>query len=372
MNLISPSRISKTVFLLLTASTFSACYLEVRDSDTPETKKNKEKQSTFQLQRLAEQCKNDESQEQRSPQDKNQQCYQKLDTVWRPSCRTNECQEVPVYVNYVLNEDLGAQSTVVVEAFDNPHFVGAPASVVQVGHFNTSRPGTYERTSIWLEPGAFYLRAFVTDDDSKIVPYQYQQLQLVSERPLGVFGALSGPSMLTVKPRRIAPNPDPVHIVIDKIFRDPNAKVETNAHLRLSFSAPICSDKPTSDGTTNAAPDAATPVNCTPVPESRTLIVRLFEDDDFLRVPVAAFSMPSEAFLVSTRPGRAELLSPALPTGKYVVLAFVDENANLFYDPGELAQMYTKFAAPAVVNIEANRTAELTMNLTRSPLPMTH
>jgi|GEM_PF-1454775 len=354
---ISLLKIAKPITILSLCAATSGCYLEVRESDKPEdhTSSSAMKNRSA-LTNLADPCSRDmkdSDKENDSSSDlKKRECFQKLDTVWRPSCRTEECQEVPVYVNYMLNEDLGGQSTVFVEAFDNPHFVGAPASSVQVGHFNTSRPGTYERTSIWLEPGAYYLRAFVSYDDSKTVPYQYQQMQLVSERPLGIFGALSSPAPLTVKPRKVERNADPVHILIDKLFRDPNAKVETKAHLRVSMTVPVCS------------PEATEP--CTPVPESRTVIVRLFEDDDLQRVPVASFSMPSEAFLVSTRPGRAELLSPELPIGRYVVFAFVDENANQFHDDGELAQTFARYGAPALVKIEAHRTAELTLNLQRT------
>ena len=356
-----------TVMTLCAAT--SSCFIsEYRETETsPSSKTNPDSKSKPALSYLADQCSDEEQSKEVSPEDKAKPCYQKLDTVWRPSCRSNECQEVPVYVNYLLKEDLGGASTVNVEAFDNPNFVGAPISTVRVSHFNTSRPGTYERTSVWLDPGAYYLRAFVSDDDSKTVPYQYQQLQLVSERPVGVFGALSSPSSLTVKPRRVSKNPDPVHIVIDKLFRDPNAKIDTNAHLRVAFTVPDCAPTVTPPA---GEPAGGTPpvVNCTPVPQSRTLIVRLFEDDDILRAPLASFTMPSEAFMVSSRPGKADLLSPALALGRYIVFAFIDENSNQFYDEGELAQIYSRFNAPAMVTIEANRTAELSLTLQRNVL----
>lgn len=43
-----------------------------------------------------------------------------------PGCKNQSCSPVPVLVNYLVDKDLGDVKTAVIEAYDNPLFVGAP------------------------------------------------------------------------------------------------------------------------------------------------------------------------------------------------------------------------------------------------------
>lgn len=275
-----------------------------------------------------------------SPREK-EQCYQDGDTQWRVSCKQAECQGVPVYVHYMLTENLGLANTVMVEAFDNPRFLGNPVSSVRVGNFNANRPGDYRQADLFLAPGEYYVRAYVSQDNETAIPYQYGGMQLISDKPIGVYGALSGVETLVVKPRASQRWPAPLNVYLDQLFKKPGNEAPTHANLRVRFSVPQ---------------------NIT-VEAGRKVILQLHDDTDLAKTPVAQFELASENLLVEGHRGRAEYVANNLKSGNYFVYAFLDRNGNGYQDEGEPQQLLKKNNEPALVKIIANRTETVDLSL---------
>jgi hypothetical protein len=268
-------------------------------------------------------------------------CFENEDYTWRVNCKSKDCQAVPVFVHYMLTEDLGQSNTVSIEAFDNPRYVGAPVSTIQVQNFMARQNGDYKQAELFLAPGTYYLRAFISNESELLVPYQYQGMELLSEKPIGIYGALSSPASVTVAPKKVSSFTQPVHITLDKLFKSKNEESDTKAYLRISF---------------NTEENAVIPV-------SRKVLTQLRTEADLGMAPVVSFTTLTESFLIEGQKGKAELMTTSLPVGKYIVFSFLDANGNEFYDDGELAALHMKNAEAAQIDIRANRVESIVLTL---------
>lgn len=335
MRLRSPARLFGAALLV---SGLGGCYMEVHDAKDDDTR-GTFGEKTGDLNLDAERCGDETAR--RLPGNGAQQCFENQDFAWRTSCKKASCQPVKVFTHYMLGDDLGSGHPVHVEAFDNPNFQGAPASSVRLSHFN-AKQGQWQDADLYLEPGEYYLRAYMaTDEDDAAKPYQFGGMTLVQGAPVGVYGALSGAEMVRVEPRAQNPYPSPVHIYLDRQFKAPGQEPDTNAHIRLSL--------------TLAQGYAA--------PDGREVKIRLHRSDDLNEAPLREFVMPSELFLVQSRLGRADYLTPSLDAGNYVVFAYLDANGNDLYDKGELQGLYKVNGQTYAVRVARDRTEPLALVL---------
>lgn len=330
----------------LTLTTLTACYMEVHDGDEDakkETRITHPDGAPSGLDARAEACsaadRKDES---------NLDCYQKDDYTWRTSCKSGACQEIKVFVHYMLTEDIGGTRVVHVEAFDNEHFQGAPVSTVRIANFEAKR-GEWRDGQLFVAPGEYYVRAYLTTNDDEVTPYVLGNMQLVGQEPVGVFGASSGAEMIRVQPKAQNKNPDPVHVYLDKLFKKPGSEPETNAHLRINLAM--------ADGQT--------------APDGRQVKVELRKSADLAEAPSARFEIATELLLVTGRPGKTEFVSPSLAEGNYVVFVYLDANGNDLFDADEMSLMYQVNQQPFAVAIRKDRTETIGMVLA-APQPATH
>jgi hypothetical protein len=267
-------------------------------------------------------------------------CWEDGDYKWRTSCRAASCRPVKVYAHYMLSNDLGDARVVHVEAFDNEHFQGAPVGTVTIGDF-PARTGTWRDSELYLEPGEYYLRAYLTTSDAVVVPYVLGDMQLVGAAPVGVYGALSGAQAVRVEPRQMDQFTDPVHIYLDKLFEKPGDAPDTHAHLRA--------DLKVQEGVV--------------VPDGREVRINLYSSSDLATKPVYEFSMPSALFLVQGRVGRAEFVTPSLAEGAYVVYAWVDADSDGFADEDEASGLFQVDGQAKKVEIVKDRTESVALTL---------
>lgn len=354
MPVICSSRASRALLALPIAAfvtTLGGCYMEVHDSkdDAAANKLNPPDPHAMQLTDAAT-C--DDGLEKRMPGTSAQQCFTNDDFAWRTSCKKASCQAVKVFTHYMLSDDLGSGHPVHVEAFDNPNFLGAPSASVRLSHFTASQ-GKWQDADLYLEPGEYYLRAYMTnEEDEATKPYQFGGMTLVQGQPVGVYGALSGAEMVRVEPRAQNPYPAPVHIYLDRQFKVPGQEPDTNAHIRLSLSL----------ATGQTAPDG------------REVMIELHRTADLNERPLHTFAMPSELFLVQSRLGRSDYLTPSLDEANYVVFVYLDANGNHLYDLGELQGLYKQNGQPFAVHVVKERTEPIALELApdvTAPLPAT-
>lgn len=264
-------------------------------------------------------------------------CYENQNYRWRTSCESNECNATKVFVHYMLTKSIGDNLTVHVEAFDNKHFDGYPVATVEVLHFN-AKTGSHDSADLFLPPGEFYLRAFVSNDDRQPTPYQFEGMELVADRPMGVYGAVSGAEKVVVDAWG---ETAPLHIMIDKLFTKPGTEPATNSRLRLKL-----------------ATDALDQVEL-----GRSIYIELFESDDFGTIPTYSFEMSSSLLKVQGQEGKAEFISPNLDLGQYVVRAYLDGNGDKFHDAPELVSVYEELGAPKLVTFQQDHTQTLSLEL---------
>lgn len=321
--------------LMLTGLT--GCYMEIKDGveDDKSTRITHPDGFPSGLDAHAEQC---------SAADKmdtlNLDCYRKDDYTWRTSCKSNGCQEIKVFVHYMLTEDLGGTRTVHVEAFDNEHFQGSPSSTVNITNFEAKR-GEWRDAQLFIEPGEYYVRAYLSTGEGDVVPYPLGGMILVGDEPVGVYGASSGAEMIRVEPKSQGKIPNPVHVYLDKLFKKPGAEPDTNAHLRINLSL--------ADGQT--------------APDNRQVKVELRKTSDLAEAPSHTFEVATELLLVQSRPGKTEFVSPSLPEGNYVVFVYLDANGNDLYDTDELFDLHEVNQQPAAVAVRKDRTETIGMVL---------
>jgi hypothetical protein len=266
-------------------------------------------------------------------------CVEAGDRRWHVTCHTNNCQAVDVSVHYMLTEDLGPSNRVVVEAFDNPRFRGWPLANLEISNFDATGPGKSKADVLFLDPGEYYFRAYVSTDDHENLPYEYQGMILVGNRPVGYFGALSGPTKVVVDPAK--GQSSPATIYLDTLLKRPGEDLPTHAHLRLKLSV--------AEGTN--------------VPLAHKVFIQILERDDFSYDPNISYEVASETFMIVGREGTSEFVSPDMPIGRYFVRVFLDLDSNGFLDEGEPVAYYVKNGEHGMINIEANRTETISLVL---------
>jgi len=272
-------------------------------------------------------------------------CVTNDDFYWRNRCNASECHEVPVFVHYMINKDIGEDATVYIEAFDNNRFFGFPAATTQVSHFRTDRVGEYEQTTIYLGPGQYYLRAYIGRSDQVSKPYEYGDLELVAGEATGVYGAVSAPEVIEVLPAREERWAKPVHIYLDKLFKSPGSD-RTKANLRVLL---------------EVDPQAT-------ISENGFVRVRIYEHQDLAQEPTAEATALAANLLVEGRKGKMDVVLTDAPEGEFVVFAFLDANFNGFYDQGELAQVLRDdLGKLRLVKLQAKRTETVTLKMVLNP-----
>ncbi|MDA9951156.1 hypothetical protein N9D31_01150 [Oligoflexaceae bacterium] len=272
----------------------------------------------------------------------NRLCFENEEAKWQTSCRGYDCQSVPVYVHYMLSDDLGAGRNVTIEAFDNPYFSGSPISSVNLSNYTATKAGQFEKTDLYLGRGTYYARAYISNNSDLVKPYEYSNMTLVQDKPLGVYGALSSPATITVH-RSSDTSHEPVNITIDKLFKKPGQAQDFRAYLRLNLSIDSKAD----------------------VSTSRDLVIQLLSEPDIQMEADYQFKIPSESLKVSDSRGRTEFISESLEIGQYYVFAFIDENSNGYYDEGEWAQFNGTGGEMKPISIKEKRTKYLGLELSR-------
>ena len=321
-------------------STLGGCYMEVHDQKDKAAATDPFDPRSPGAMQIKDADKCDDGLEKRMPGSGAQQCFNNADFAWRTSCKKASCQAVKVFTHYMLDKDLGSEHPVHVEAFDNPGFQGAPAASVRLSHFN-AKPGQWQDADVYLEPGEYYMRAYMSnEDDETSKPYQFGGMTLVQGQPVGVYGALSGAEKVSVAPRLQNPYPAPVHIYLDRAFKSGD-EPDTNAHIRLSM--------------TLAAGQSA--------PDGREVKIALHRSADLNEAPEKEFVMASSLFLVQSRLGKADYLTPSLEEGDYVIFVYLDANGNKLYDQGELQAVYKENGQPFAVHVVKGRTAPVAIEL---------
>ncbi len=256
---------------------------------------------------------------------------------WHSNCSGSACASLSVFAHYMLTDNLGTQQTMHIEAFDNPQFNRAPVASLEISGFDASKPTSTAREEIFLAPGEYYFRAYLTHDGASAIPYSLQGMELVTDSPLGVLGALSGAQRVLVK--NTSQSVEPVHIYIDQLLKKTQPAEDTQARIRLQIALP--------------------PV--TPVEKFRDVHVLLLKAADLEMLPAYNFTLSSNLL---TADGLAtDFVSPSLEAGAYFVFAYIDSNSNGFVDSGELGAFVETEGQPTAVLVDKNRTKVLMTTL---------
>ncbi len=263
------------------------------------------------------------------------------DYSWQPNCSGEDCQSVGLFVHYQLFQDLGSHTSLWIEVFDNPQYAGRAASLMRITNFDASYPHSSDMEEIFLKPGEYYLRAFISTKNDTPLPPELQGLEPASGA-FGIYGALSSPERIIIKPYGVNP---PIHIYVDQLYKDPQQEVDTQAQFRIKMTVP---------------PDLA-------IPSNRSTIVQISTEQDIEHVPNYRLVTSSNDFLIIDSPRLAEIKSKNLAIDSYYVFAFIDEDGNEFYDEGELAGYYTKGMEPWPILAKKNTVQTLSLKLKAAP-----
>ena len=275
-------------------------------------------------------------------------CVEKKDRRWMSNCKSDECQAVPVNIHYMLSEDLGTSNHVVVEAFDNAKFSGSPISILDVTNFDASRAGTHSEDVIFLEPGVYYFRAYISKDHTTVVPYEYQGMELVGDQPVGYFGALSEATKAIIDGRGDWTSSRSVNIYLDKLMKRAGTEAPSHAHLRLQLTLEQGIE----------------------VPLGVKVLIQLFAKDDFSFDPDVSYDVASENFKVEGQLGKTEFISPDMAPGQYFIRTFLDLSKNGYYDDGEPLAVFEKNTEHARVSIQEHRTESIALVLKKIEVPV--
>lgn len=255
---------------------------------------------------------------------------------WQTNCMGQSCGTVSVFAHYMLSENLGTGETLRIEAFTNPQFSGAPVSSLEIQGFDASKPSSSGREELFLAPGEYYFRAYLSPQGSPPIPYSLQGMELVSETPVGVLGALSGAERVIVK--SIAHAVDPVHIYINQLFKKPLPAEDTFAKLRLEISA---------------SEELKTQIE-----KYRDVHVLLLNEADLELKPAYDFTLSSTSLIVDSP--STSFVSPSVEPGDYYVFTYVDANSNRYFDDSELGSYIVNAdGEPELVTLEKDRTKAL-------------
>ena len=265
-------------------------------------------------------------------------CYSDEDASWFASCTGEDCKKISVFSHYMIEKDLGDDHFLQIEAFDNPSFYGVPIGAVEVPNFEASQ-GAWTKAELHLSSGTYYLRAHLTNAQDERIPYNFSGMELLADKPMGVYGALS--SIQSIHVQADSDSTDPVHIYLDKLFVNEGSIPETNARVRVKMQL--------ADGLELDA--------------GRNVYIRLYEDEDFERTPALEIKSNSNQFRDPGNLGHAEVVSDDFSVGNYLVQVFVDLDSNGFFDEGEPTAVYSQNNVPAYVTLveDTIRTISVTL-----------
>ena len=266
-------------------------------------------------------------------------CHERDKQRWLTSCKLDACAKTRVYVHYALADSYPDDMTVDVEAFDNKHFEGSPVAATQIFGFE-AKAGEDRQVDMYLQPGQYYFRAYMTNDAGSRVPYVLGDMQVITDHPMGIVGGLSDPKVVIITDSSEATNP-PVDLVIDQLLKKPGTEPDTKARLRIELKV----------------------ANATAVPVGRLVHIQLRNQEDLDAEPVYDEKIASDAFLVQGMDGATEFVSPSLVEGNYTVFVFVDANGNGFADAGELQLLYRELTAVKMIEVRKNTTRTISMEL---------
>lgn len=259
---------------------------------------------------------------------------------WQTNCVGSSCGSVSVFAHYMLNDDLGQQGTLHIEAFDNAQFANAPVSSLEIQGFDASKPTSSKLEEIFLAPGEYYFRAYIAPAGTTPIPYSLQGLELVSETPVGILGALSGAERVLVK--NAAAASDTVHIYINQLFKKPVPAEDSFAKIRLELSL---------------KEDLKADVE-----KYRDVHVLLLKEADLELKPAYDFTLSTTNLLVDTP--ATYFVSPSVEPASYYVFAFIDANGNRYFDENEVGAYVSEAdGKPSLVSIEKDRTKALKLGL---------
>lgn len=284
------------------------------------------------------------SSSERSSETPHQTCYASSagDEEWNVSCRSADCVAVPVHVQFLMSELPQSAGTVQVEAFDNPYFYGAPQSSVMISGYRPDKPGYEKSSTLYLGRGEYFVRAYLTDRYDQLSPYEYQGMELVSDHPVAIHGALSGAEKIVIQGReKAAPE---INLQLDKLFKKPEAAEPSDAHLRLQLRAQ----------------------SAIAVPPNRDILIQLRTSEDLSTHAEQSFRIPSERLLVSGSAGETEHLLTDLAAGQYTLLVFIDNNGNGYHDAGEALAMPGTPDSPQWVTVSPKRTVTLNLEFSEA------
>ncbi|RZA24991.1 MAG: hypothetical protein EOP10_08240 [Proteobacteria bacterium] len=259
---------------------------------------------------------------------------------WQTNCAANTCGTVSVFAHYMLTENLGPQKTLRIEAFTNPQFTGSPVSSLEIQGFDASKPASSGLEEIFLAPGEYYFRAYLSPEGSAAIPYSLQGMELVSDTPVGVLGALSGAQRVLVK--NTQGSAEAVHIYINQLFKKPVPAVESFAKIRLDLS--LSEDQKSK------------------TEKYRDVHVLLLKQADLELKPNYDFTLSTTALITETP--STTFVSPSVEPGSYYIFAFIDANSNRYFDETEIgAYILGLDGKPALVSLEIERTKGLKLDL---------
>ncbi|MES2744231.1 MAG: hypothetical protein V4655_02345 [Bdellovibrionota bacterium] len=259
---------------------------------------------------------------------------------WQTNCAANSCGTVSVFAHYMLNENLGPQKTLRMEAFTNPQFTGSPVASLEIQGFDASKPTSSGLEEIFLAPGEYYFRAYLSPEGSTAVPYSLQGMELVSDTPVGVLGALSGAQRVLVKSPQ-APA-EAVHIYINQLFKKPVQAEESFAKIRLDLS--LSEDQKAK------------------TEKYRDVHVLLLKEADLELKPNYDFTLSTTALITETP--STSFVSPSVEPGSYYVFTFIDANSNRYFDETEIGSYISNAdGKPELVTLEKDRTKGLKLGL---------
>ena len=265
----------------------------------------------------------------------------KTDYSWTPNCNGDSCQPVGFQVHNTVKQDLGKNGTLWIEAYDNHDLQGQPVASMKVFGFSMSKH-TGAREELYLEPGEYYLRAFMSNQNENRLPSDFDGLSPI-DKAEGQFAVISLPVRVLVEPY----TPSPLtHIYLDQLYEDPNNSARYQAKLRIKITSP----------------------EELFIPNDRQLHIQLLDRADIDRLPQHEYIIPSSNLLVMGKKGQTQYVTDAISPDDYYLFVFLDEDGNHYYDYGELAYFHWSSSEPAAITLEEKKTKSIIAPLRLEPM----
>lgn len=229
-------------------------------------------------------------------------------------CSTTSCGNLPVAVTYLQTKSISGNMWALVEVFDNPYFLGTPAAYEVIQNYQALSPGFRRGTVLQVPTGDYYVRSYLVEPQTITLPSSMRDKVAVDLGHPSPYSVISSVQKVTVESHEKNPCMDAVELNLDQLYVDPQAEPQTDAKFRLNIK--------TADGAK--------------VERQRDVHIELFTNRDFDSLPAYQWTLPTESLLIQGSLGQSEFVTPNLETGFYFIRAFVDDNGNGAFDPGEL------------------------------------